>query len=262
MSPLRLFDGAPPIIAALHLPDFAHNRHLSMQWLEDYALTNARIFADAGIPWVKVQDQTRTADPAAPDTLSMLPAIARLVRRELPELGIGIIVEAHDPVAALAVAHAAGADFVRLKVFVGGAMTADGPRYALGSAATAYRAQLRRGDIAILADVHDRTARPLSDETQPFAANWAAKVGADGLIVTGSSFDDTVTRIAAVRETVGTRPILIGGGVTAANVKKALKAADGVIVSSALMRKGADKDDLVQWDADICRRFMEAVRSA
>lgn len=262
MTSPRLFDTAPPIIAALHLPDFARNRHLSLQWLEDYAVTNARIFADAGIPWVKVQDQTRTAEPATADTVAMLTAIARTIRSEVPGLGLGIIVEAHDPHAALAVAHATGADFVRLKVFVGGAMTADGPRYGLGAEATEYRARLGRTDIAILADVHDRTARPLSDETQPFAAGWAAKVGADGLIVTGSSFDDTVTRIAAVRQTVGKRPILIGGGVTTANVGQALKVCDGLIVSSALMRKDAGKDDLVQWDGDVCRWFMDAVRSA
>lgn len=175
-------------------------------------------------------------------------------------MGLGIIIEAHDPAAALAVAHAVNADFVRLKVFVGGAMTADGPRNGLSAAATAYRSSIGRPDIAILADVHDRTARPLSDETQPFAAQWAAKSGADGLIITGSSFADTKQRIDAVREKAPALPILIGGGVTESNVREALAYSDGLIVSSALMRKGADPDDLAQWDSDLCRRFMDAAR--
>jgi predicted TIM-barrel enzyme len=192
----------------------------------------------------------------------MTAALGRLIRAELPQLGLGIIVEAHDPAAALSVAHASGADFVRLKVFVGGAMTADGPRHGLGAAAVAHRAALGRPDIAILADVHDRTARPLSDEPQPFAAHWAAKTGADGLIITGSNFADTLSRIAAVRETVPRRPVLIGGGVTEGNVGEALAASDGVIVSSALMRPDAGADDLLQWDADLCRRFMDAARAA
>lgn len=259
---LTLFERTPLVIAALHLPDFALSRHRSMAWYEDYALTNARIFADAGVPWIKLQDQTRTAGPATPDTLAMTAALARLIRAEVPDLGLGIIVEAHDPAAALAVAHASGADFVRLKVFVGGAMTAQGPRHGLGAAAVAYRASLGGPDIAILADVHDRTAIPLSGESQPFAAEWAVKSGADGLIVTGSSFADTLERIATVRAAGVSRPLLIGGGVTIANVGEALGASDGVIVSTALMAKGASPDDLVQWDTDLCHRFMDAAQAA
>jgi len=258
---MTLFQTSPAVIAALHLPDFALTRHRSVAWFEDYALLNARVFAEAGVPWIKLQDQTRTSGPAAPETLARMAALGRLIRREFPQLGLGIIVEAHDPEAALAVAHATGAGFVRLKVFVGGAMTAEGPKHALGATAVAYRAQIGAAGVAILADVHDRTARPLSDESQPFAADWAARVGADGLIVTGSSFADTLARIAAVRQTVPDRPLLIGGGVTGANVTEALAASDGVIVSTALMRKGAGEDDPLRWDIDLCRRFMDAARA-
>ena len=258
----RLFQHRPLVIAALHLPDFALSRYLPISWYEDYAVTNARVFADAGFPWIKLQDQTRTEAAAAPETLAIMAALARLLRREVPELGLGVILEAHDPTAALSVAHAAGADFVRLKVFVGGAMTAQGPRHGLGARAIQHRAALGRPDIAILADVHDRTAVPLSGESQPFAAEWAAKTGADGLIITGASFPDTLERIAAVRAQGIRRPILIGGGVTEENVGGALGAADGVVVSTALMRKSAGQEDLLRWDSDLCRRFMDAARAA
>lgn len=257
---LTMFDVAPTVIAALHLPDFALTRDRGMAWFEDYAVANARVFAEAGVPLVKLQDQTRTTGAAAPDTLAMMASLGRLIRAEVPKLRLGIIVEAHDPLAALSVAHAAGADFVRLKVFVGGAMTAEGPRSGLGAEAVQHRAFLNRREIAILADVHDRTARPMSDESQPFAANWAAKVGADGLIITGASFSDTLGRIKAVRDAVPSRPILIGGSVTCENVAEALAASDGVVVSSALMKKGAGPEDLVRWDVDLCRRFMDRAR--
>jgi len=260
--PMSLFENGPPVIAALHLPDFALSRHRPMSWFEEYAIANARVFAEAGVPWIKLQDQTRTSGPAAPETLAMMAALGRLIRAEFPQLGLGIIVEAHDPTAALSIAHAAGAGFVRLKVFVGGAMTAEGPRYGLGAAAVGHRAALGWPDIAILADVHDRTGRPLSDETQPFAAEWAAKAGADGLIVTGSRFSDTLSRVATVRQAVSGRPLLIGGGVSDANVAAALAASDGVIVSSALMRHDATDDDLVRWDTERCLRFMDAAGAA
>lgn len=139
-------------------------------------------------------------------------------------------------------------------------MTAQGPRHGIGSQAIAHRALLHNPGIAILADVHDRTSVPLSAESQPFAAEWAAKTGADGLIITGSSFSDTLERIAAVRAHGVRRPVLIGGSVTASNVAQAMVAADGVIVSTALMRKPTGEDDLLQWDADLCARFMDAAR--
>ncbi|MEM9899813.1 MAG: BtpA/SgcQ family protein [Pseudomonadota bacterium] len=258
----EVFETAPCVIAALHLPDFNLSRHRSMAWFEDYALANAQVFAEAGVPFLKLQDQTRTGGAASAESVARMSALARLIRAEYPALKLGIIVEAHDPAAALAIAAASDAQFVRLKVFVGGAMTSEGPRHGLGAEAVAYRAAIGAGRVALLADVHDRTARPLSDEPQPVAAQWAAKVGADGLIVTGSSFEDTLDRIAAVRQSVPSRPLLIGGGVTTQNVTTALETADGVIVSSALMRTGAGAEDVVRWDTDLCRRFMDAAQDA
>lgn len=252
----RLFDGAPTVIAALHLPPPGAAR--SIAWLEDYVVANARVFAGAGIPWVKVQDQTPTDGLAATETIATMAALTRLIRAEVPGLGLGIIIEAHDPEAALSVAAASGADFVRLKVFVGGAMTAFGPRHALSARAMAHRARIGRGDIAVLADVHDRTAVPLSSETQPTAAEWAVKAGADGLVITGGSFEDTLARIAAVRAAGVRAPVLIGGGVTVDNVAAAQAASDGVVVSSALMCGGPE--DVIRWDADACARFMDAAR--
>ncbi len=258
MGDLRVFAPKPLVIAALHLPPFGRDR--SMAWLEDYVGANARVFAEAGVPYVKLQDQTREAGSMRPEALAAMAALGRLLRSAAPGIGLGIIVEAHDPFAALAIAHAAGADFVRLKVFVGGMMTAQGPRHGLGAEAIAYRHAIGRDDIAILADVHDRTAVPLAGETPEFAAEWAQKSGADGLIITGASFDDTLARIARARASGIKRPVIIGGSVTEGNVGAALGSAQGVIVSTSLMRKDAADGDLLRWDRDLTRRFMDAAR--
>lgn len=259
---LPLFQTSGPlVVAALHLPDFSRSPQRSVAWLEDYVVTNARLFAEAGIPWVKLQDSTRSAKPARPETLALMASLGRLIRDECPSLGLGIIIEAHDPSAAIAVAHATGAGFVRLKVFVGGVMTAQGPRYGLGAEAFTYRAQLGATEIAILADIHDRTAVSLTHESQPFAAEWAVKTGADGLIITGSDLDDTCMRINALRKARITRPILIGGSVTESNVAQALKSSQGVIVSTALMRKDALSEEKLRWDREKCLRFMDAARA-
>lgn len=258
---LALFHATGPlVIAALHLPDFQRSPRPSVAWLEDYVLTNVRVFAEAGIPWVKLQDATRTAGPASPETLALMASLGRMIRREYPDLGLGIIIEAHDPKAAFAIAHATDAGFVRLKVFAGGVMTAQGPRYGLGAEALLYRDSIGAGDVATLADVHDRTAVSLTGESQVFAAEWCVKTGADGLIITGSELSDTCARIDALRVRGITRPVLIGGSVTTSNVSQALSVSQGVIVSTALMRKDAAKTEMLRWDRDICLRFMDAAR--
>jgi uncharacterized protein len=253
-----VFKADPLIIAALHLPPFGRQHRIA--WLEDYVATNAKVFAEAGVPYIKLQDQTREVGRMRPAPMAVTAALARFIRREVPGIGLGIIVEAHDPEAALAIAHAAGGDFVRIKVFVGGMMTAQGPRHGIGTEALAFRHALGRDDIAIFADVHDRTATPLAGETPEFAAEWAQKTGADGLIITGASFADTLARIGRVRDVGVARPILIGGSVTASNVAEALSASQGAIVSSSLMRKDAKPDDILRWDRDLTHRFMDAAR--
>lgn len=259
MPEKAVFAADPLVIAALHLPPFG--RQHSMAWLEDYVATNARVFAEAGVASIKLQDQTRETGRMRTGPMAVTAALARFLRREVPSIGLGLIVEAHDPEAAIAIAHAAGGDFVRIKVFVGGMMTAQGPRHGIGAEAIAFRHAIGADKVAILADVHDRTAMPLAGESQEFAAEWAQKTGADGLIITGSSFDDTLARIARCRASGIKRPILIGGSVTEGNVGAALKASQGVIVSSSLMRKDAAETDILRWDRDLTRRFMDAART-
>ena len=125
--------------------------------------------------------------------------------------------------------------------------------------ARAYRHDLRRDDIAILADVHDRTSVPRSPEADEEAAQWAVQLGADGLIVTGRSFSELLSRIRRTRESGVRRPILIGGSVTADNVVEALSVADGAIVSTSLMRKATSPDDPLRWDVARACALMQRV---
>lgn len=248
------------IIAALHLPQFRSMKGRSVAFLEDYVAANARVFADAGVPAVMLQDQTREPAAAAPATVALMGMLGRVLRQACPALSLGIILGAHDAEAALAVAHACGAQYVRLKVFVAAAMTAEGPKHGLGVAAIAARHALGRPDIAILADVFDRTSVPMVDATPAQAAQWAEQLGADGLILTGHTFADSLARITAARAAGVRRPVLIGGGVTEDNVDQALDRADGAIVSTSLMRDASDGSGLVRWDADRTRRLMDRVR--
>lgn len=246
------------VIAALHLPDPVTRPGLSRAWLEDYVLTNAAIFAASGIPAIKLQDQTRETGPASIETVARMAALGRLIRQAHPLMGLGIIVQAHDAAGPLAIAAASGADFVRLKVYVGAVMSSEGPKSALCVPARASRASLGADHVAILADIHDRTSAPMGDVSQVRAAQWAKQMDADGLVITGDSFDDTLARIATLRDAKVKGPILIGGGVDAGNVARALAASDGVVVSTSLMLRERSPQSVIAWDSDACRRFMDA----
>ena len=58
------------------------------------------------------------------------------------------------------------------------------------------------------------------------------------------------------------KPTLIGGGVTADNLREALLTGDDVIASSSQSRKGIDPDDPLRMNADPCRRLMDHARHA
>lgn len=249
------------IIAALHLPDLAVARHTSMAYLEDYVLANAAVFAKAGVPSLMLQDQTRQNGPAAPSTVAVMAALGGLLHRTYPAMDLGIIIQAHDAVAPLAVAHACGASYVRLKIFVGAAMTMEGPKSALAVDARSYRHELRRDDIALFADVFDRTSAPMIDVPPHEAAQAAVRLGADALILTGATFGDSLERVRAARAAGIRRPLFVGGSVTQDNVAQTLAEADGAIVSTSLMRDHAAATELVRWDSDKTQRFMDTVRA-
>ena len=183
------------IIAALQLPPFRVGATRPMSWYEDFLFSNARIFVDAGISAIKVQDETREEGAAAIQTVARMAALGRAFRREFPGVSLGIIVQAHDAKAPLAIADACDADFVRMKVFVGAAVNAEGMRNALNVSAMQYRDLIGRTDIRIYADVHDRTCVPLAGMPHDTAAVWAQSLGADGIILTGANFADTLAAL-------------------------------------------------------------------
>ena len=257
-----LFDLKPLVIAVLHLPELGiGHKPISMDWLDDYVFQNLSVFSKGGVRAVLLQDETLNSSQARPECVAIMAALARAARHEVPDLHLGIIVQAHDPIAPLAIAHASGATFVRIKVFVGAMLKAEGIEEGCAIAARDYRAMLGREDIQILADVHDRTGFSVTSEPIEVAAEWAAHSGADGLILTGFTYEESLRHLSAVRNAGVRKPLFLGGGADITNVAEVFGHADGVIVSTALKRKDTSPNDLVQWDLERVERFMEAACS-
>ena len=251
----------PLVISALHLPSLYRGHSYSMPWLKDYVLSNVKVFVDGGIPAVMLQDEAMNETDAKPETIAVMAALGSAIRHEFPELKLGIIIESHDGIAPLAVAYACGASFVRIKVFVGAMLKSSGIQNGCGISAVNYRHQLKREEIEIFADVHDRTGIPMQDVSIEKVSRWAIHTGADGLILTGFSFDQSLEYLNRVRQSCIPKPLFMGGSVTIENVREVLNYADGVIVSSSLMKDNPDPDDLVKWDIEKVSRFMDVCLS-
>jgi predicted TIM-barrel enzyme len=249
----------PLVIVALHLPELRRGKKsIPMSWLEDYVLQNTALFYECGVPAVILQEETLNNSDAYPESVAVLSVLGSKVHQQFPDLQLGIIMQAHDGVSPIAVAHACGASFVRLKVFIGAMLKSEGIQQGLGIAARDYRSMIDREDIKILADVHDRTGFPMADIPIEMASEWAVRTGADSLILTGFTHEESLQYLSSVRKSGITVPLILGGGATEENVSEVLKYADGVIVSSALKHQNPKPEDIILWDRDLVRRFMDA----
>ena len=256
----------PPIIAALHLPPFPGANHpdgRSLPEIRDYALRNVEAVVKAGVTGIYLQDlgDTPVAPQVPPHITAGMAAVGAAVRAAFPQLYLGVCLMSHGASEPLAVAQAIGAQFVRLKVYVGVMVKAEGLLQGCAYEAVQYRARIGAQEIAILADVHDRTGSPLGNLSLAEETKWAATFGrADGLILTGQSFEETLAMLAEVRQQSLPVPLLIGGGVSETNVRQALQAVQAVIVSTAFKPVGGWTRASLQadWDPAKIRAFLAA----
>lgn len=240
-----LHAGALRLVGVLHLPALpgAPGNCLGMAAILDRVVGEARQLMGAGFDALIVEnfgDVPFYGERVPPETVAAMTRIVAEVIRAAPKAAIGVNVLRNDAAAAIAIAAATGAAFVRMNVHTGVYATDQG----LLSGRAAETLRLRRSlacDALILADVHVKHAQPIGQPDLAQAAKETAYRGlADGLIVTGTatgaatSFEDVRT----VKRAVPDRPVLIGSGVTAATVPQALAVADGIIIGSDLRRDG------------------------
>ena len=221
------------------------------------ALREASILAASGVEVLMVQNlgDVPTSLEATKVQVAWMTRVTAEVRRQFNR-PVGLNLLENDAEAIFAVATAADADFVRIKVFVGAMLTPFGVEEAQAFRAIRARTQWSAEHIAIFADVHDRTGRSIVENNFEDDVEYAVRLGtADGLVLTGKTYAGTLELIARTRKKAGDVSILVGGGVTKENVAEINGVADGVIVSSSL--KGS-RTAFGTYDADKVKQFMEA----
>ncbi len=184
-------------------------------------------------------------------------AVALRARSSLP---IGVNVLRNDARAALAIACAAGLDFIRVNVHGHAAVTDQGLLEGRAHETVRLRAQLAP-TVEIAADVRVKHARPLAPGSLTAEARDLTLRGlADVVIVSGEETGQPPRREALdeVRAAVEV-PVWIGSGLRPDNLAALLPACSGAIVGSCLHRAG---DLAAPIDAGRVRALLEAAGRA
>ena len=251
-----------PVIGMVQLgamPDGSRYRGGKIGPLLDAAMAEAEILGKNGVDALMVQNlgDIPVASRVTDAQVAWMTRITSEVRAA-SGIPVGLNLLENDAEAMIAVASAAGADFVRIKVFVGAMMTPFGIETAQAHAAIKARNAWDADDVAIFADVHDRTGKPIASGGLAEDLDFAVRLGgADGLVLTGKSYAETLEFIGTARGQLGTIPILVGGGVTASNFAEVVETADGVIVSSSLKSSGVA---FGKFDPGKVKAFMDEAR--
>lgn len=260
----RIWPARRPLIGVVHLLPLpgAPGWGDSMAQVLERAERDALALIEGGFDGLIVEnygDVPFVAGEVAPETVAaMALAVGRVVGAT--DVPVGVNVLRNDARAALGLAAATGARFVRVNVHTGAMWTDQGLIQGRADATVRARETLAL-DVAILADVHVKHAIPPAGSRLADAARDAWHRGlADALVVTGTgtgratALDD----VAEVTDAIPEAQVLVGSGVTVASVAETLTAAGGAIVGSDVMEDGVAGRPV---DRARARALVDAARS-
>jgi uncharacterized protein len=228
-----------PLIGMLHLPPLAGSVGYDRKGAKpilDAALRDLYALESGGVDAVVVENfgDAPYAKTAPVETVAMMATLVHaLVERAHVPIGVNVL--RNDGLAALAIAAAAGASFIRVNVFCGTAFTDQG--MVEGQARDLHWLRRDLGTTTmILADVHVKHAAHLTAIEE--AALDATRNRPDALIVSGiGTGRRTSPEDLQVVKQISDLPVLVGSGVRIENVAT-YRQADGFIVGTVLKTDG------------------------
>lgn len=206
------------------------------------AADDAVVLVDAGFPALMVEnygDVPFFPDRVSAETVAAMTRAVEAVARS--QVSVGVNVLRNDALAALGIAAATGARFIRVNVLTGVMDTDQGPIVGRAAEVLRQRAALVP-DVEIWADVMVKHATPPPGLTATQAAADTVERGlADAVIVSGSgtSVAPGLEEAAAVKSAVpASTRIVIGSGATIDNLDGLLAVGDTIIVGSSIKVEG------------------------
>ena len=238
-----LFHHPKPIIGCIHLLSLpgAPGYSGDFQKVIDLAIDEASVFQKEGIHGIIIEnfrDFPFYPDHLPSETIAAMTVVSLRVK-EVFHRPIGINALRNDAHSALAIAEATGADFIRVNVHTGAALTDQG--IIQGKAHDTLRLrQILKSKVHIFADVAVKHAAPLAQRSiEMETADTDQRGMADAIIVSGEhTGGETQTDVLQRVKQSTFKPVLIGSGITKENLPTYLGLADGFIVGSHFKKDG------------------------
>jgi len=245
----NLFPNNKPLIACIHLlalpgsPGYCGN----ISTVINQALKEAEIFNNHKVDGLIIEnfgDIPFYKDQVPSETIASMTMITHEIKKVFKG-PVGVNVLRNDAKAALAIAVATQAQFIRVNVHIGAAVTDQG--IIEGKAFETLR--LRRAldsDVLIFADVAVKHASPMGsrsieDETKDLSERGLADV----LIVSGhhTGGEADLKEINRIKQNTHL-PVIIGSGITLDNLNNYFSLADGFIVGSYFKTEGKAQNEV------------------
>jgi membrane complex biogenesis BtpA family protein len=240
-----IFKSNKPVIAMIHvgaLPGTPASG-LKLAEIEAQAVCEAHTYRAAGVHALMLENMHDTPylrGHVGPEIVASMAIIARAVKvaTGLP-CGIQILAAANTE--AIAVAHAAGLDFIRAEGFAFAHVADEGVIESSAAELLRYRRLIGAGRVQVWADVKKKhSAHAITADVDIGETAHAVEfMHGDAVIVTGAVTGDAPQRADVMAVKRKTRlPVYLGSGVTAANLRQFFAAADGFIVGSEFKAGG------------------------
>jgi len=258
-----LFPKRKPLIACIHLAALPGSPLYggSMEGVIDRATYEAEVFSRQGVDGLIIEnfsDIPFYPERVPSETVAAMAAVGREVVNRV-KIPVGINVLRNDADAALSIATAIGAHFIRVNIHNAAALTDQGMVH--GRAYETLRKRRALGSqVLILADVDVKHAAPIATigldvETRDLTKRSLA----DALIVSGSGTGATTNLddLSVVQSNTNL-PVLIGSGTNPTNLKETSTMADGFIVGSYFKHDGMASNEV---DPTRVQSFVEKYNS-
>src|SRR5262245_49317917 len=187
----EIFAASKPVIGMLHIPALpgSPQNTLDLDAIAEQVLSDAEALDVGGIDGLIIEnfgDVPFYPDRVPPHTVAFMTRLALEVRRRF-DLPLGVNVLRNDGRAAIAVAAAAGARFIRVNVYSGARLTDQGVIQGAAHEILRYR-KLLGCDVKVFADVDVKHSAPLAvRKLEEDVADIVSRGCADAVIVTGSA---------------------------------------------------------------------------
>ncbi len=251
-----------PVIAMIHvgaLPGTPAAR-VPLAEIERAALAEAKTCRSCGVHGLMLENMHDTPylrGEVGPEIVSAMAIVAHAVK-DASGLRCGVQILAGANLEAMAVAHAAGLDFIRAEGFAFAHVADEGLIQSSAAKLLRYRKQIGAERVQVWADVKKKhSSHAITADIDIGATAEAVEfMRGDAVIVTGSVTGDA-PQLGDITDAKRScrLPVYLGSGVTAGNLATFYDAADGFIVGSYFKAGGRWSNAV---DAKRVKQFMAA----